>query len=71
MAATPAFSDWPTFPFDEAEVKVYRWREEQFRELGFSPPRAVELALSEADLGQARYLLRYGCAPELALRIIS
>jgi hypothetical protein len=49
---------------------VLRWRAEQFRELGFVYEQAAELAVSEADLGQARYLLESGCAPDLALRIL-
>jgi hypothetical protein len=49
---------------------VLRWRAEQFRELGFVEEQAAELAVSEADLGQARYLLESGCSPDLALRIL-
>ena len=41
----------------------FRWRAEQFREPGFNDPEACELAASEADLGQARYLLGSGCRP--------
>jgi hypothetical protein len=70
MATTSAISEWPAFPSDRAEAEVYLWRAEQFRELGFSPPQAAELADSDADLGQARYLRRSGCAAELALRIL-
>ncbi len=70
MEATPALSDWPVFEGDDSDDKVYLWREEQFRQLGFSAPRATELAFSRADLGQARYLLGAGCDPELALRIL-
>jgi len=53
------------------EVDVFRWRVDQFRELGFSDADACELAASEADLGQARYLLGVGCPPRLALQILS
>jgi hypothetical protein len=70
MAMTPAVGQWPAFPRDDAEDEVYLWRQNQFRELGFGPQEAVELAVSDADLGQARYLLGAGCAPELALRIL-
>jgi hypothetical protein len=59
----------PTLPGDE-EDEVYIWRHEQFRELGFNRLDASELAVSEADLGQARYLLASGCSPELAVRIL-
>jgi hypothetical protein len=55
--------------FDE-EVDVFRWRAEQFRQLGFDEAQAGELAASTADLGQARYLLGSGCPPHLALAIL-
>jgi hypothetical protein len=54
-----------------AEVDVFRWRVEQFHQLGFNDADACELAASEADLGQARYLLGSGCSPRLALQILS
>jgi hypothetical protein len=68
MELTPEVSEWPASGDAEAEVSF--WRAEQFRELGFSTPRAAELAVSDADLGQARNLRRSGCAPELALQIL-
>lgn len=49
---------------------VLRWRTEQFRQLGFAEEQATELAASDADLGQARYLLGSGCSPYLAFRIL-
>jgi alpha-tubulin suppressor-like RCC1 family protein len=49
---------------------VFRWRAEQFRQLGFDEAQAGELAASTADLGQARYLLGSGCPPHLALAIL-
>ena len=70
MELNPAVSEWPASPSGDAEAEVYFWRAEQFRELGFSTPRAAELAVSDADLSQARYLRRSGCAPELALQIL-
>ena len=70
MELTSAVSEWPVSPSGDAEAEVYFWRAEQFRELGFSAPRAAELAVSDADLGQARNLRRSGCAPELALQIL-
>jgi hypothetical protein len=33
---------------------VFRWRAEQFRQLGFNEGEAHDLAASGADLGQAR-----------------
>jgi len=70
METTPAVSEWPAPPSGDAEAEVYFWRAEQFRELGFSPPRAAELAVSDADLGQGAHLRRSGCEPEVALRIL-
>jgi hypothetical protein len=69
MTVTPALSDWPGFA-EEAKREVYLWRREQFSELGFNRQEAIELAFSDADLGQARYLLGSGCSPELALQIL-
>ena len=70
MEQTPALSEWPASPSGDAEAEVYFWRAEQVRELGFSPPQAAELAVSDADLGQARNLRRAGCEAALALRIL-
>jgi hypothetical protein len=53
------------------EDDVFRWRVEQFRELGFDDAESRQLASSEADLGQARYLLGSGCPQRLALQILS
>jgi hypothetical protein len=49
---------------------VLRWRTEQFRQLGFAEEEASQLAASDADLGQARYLRGSGCSPYLAFRIL-
>jgi hypothetical protein len=57
-------------PLVGEEDDVFRWRSEQFRELGFDGAEASELASSPADLGQARYLLANGCRPRLALAIL-
>ena len=70
MDTTAALSEWTVLPSGDEDGAVYRWREEQFRELGFSRPRAVELAVSLADLAQARRLIASGCALALALRIL-
>jgi hypothetical protein len=70
MAITPAVSQRPVYSPEESEGEVYCWRRDQFRELGFSPTEASELALSHAELGQARYLVASGCALELALEIL-
>ena len=70
MAVTSAVPGWPADAFDETEAAVILWRADQFRALGFSDQRATELAVSDADLGQAGQLQPCGCAPELALRIL-
>jgi len=72
MTTTSTHLQWPAFPARDAEAEgeVYVWRHNQFQDLGFGPQEAAELAVSDADLGQARYLLGAGCALELALRIL-
>ena len=55
---------------DEAHNDVFRWRLEQFLELGFSTEEATALAESEADLDQARTVLGSGCTRTVALRIL-
>jgi hypothetical protein len=70
MDATPSFDEFSALLADDEDRAVHRWREEQFRQLGFSPPQALELAVSVADLGQARHLVGSGCEPALAFRIL-
>ena len=55
---------------DEAHDDVFRWRLEQFLELGFSTEEAAALAESEADLAQARTVLGGGCTLGVAFRIL-
>ena len=55
---------------DEAHDDVFRWRLEQFLELGFSAEEAAALAESKAELAQARTVLGGGCTPAVALRIL-
>ncbi len=57
-------------PLRSEDVDIFRWRAEQFRQLGFGDAEAADLAASDADLGQARYLLGSGCPPHLALAIL-
>jgi hypothetical protein len=71
MDTTPALPEWPVLPSNDEDDQVYRWRAEQFRRLGFSHLKAIELAVSVADLAQARHLIASGCAQGLALRILS
>ena len=69
MSTAAAAPKEPTVLTEENDV--FRWRAEQFRQLGFNELEARGLAASLADLGQARYLLGSGCPPSLALTILS
>jgi hypothetical protein len=55
---------------DAEEARVAEWRLEQFSALGFTPTEALLLAVSAADLHEARALLAAGCTRPLALRIL-
>src|SRR6266516_3445721 len=68
MMERVAAEDEPALAIEHAQVR--RWRHEQFVLLGFSDAQALLLADSEADLGQARYLLDCGCNFTLALQIL-
>ena len=68
MMERVAAEDEPALAIEHAQVR--RWRHEQFVLLGFSDAQALLLADSEADLGQARYLVDYGCAYTLPLQIL-
>lgn len=65
-----AVSSRAAAPRPTEQLDVLQWRAEQFRQLGFTEGEAGELAVSSADLGQARYLLGSGCPPHLALAIL-
>jgi hypothetical protein len=54
----------------EEDRETLLWRVDQFRQLGFEDDAAWALALSDADLGQARNLGRSGCPTELAYEIL-
>ena len=54
----------------EDERDIVLWRVDQFRRLGFGDDEAWALALSDADLGQARSLGRSGCPVDVAFRIL-
>ena len=56
MSTGAAAPKEPTVHSEEDEV--FRWRAEQFRQLGFNEGEARDLAVSRADLGQARYLVQ-------------
>jgi hypothetical protein len=68
MGERAAAEDEPALAIEHAQLR--RWRHEQFVLLGFSDAQALLLAESEADLGQARYLVDSGCTFTLALQIL-
>jgi hypothetical protein len=68
--ASASAAPYESLAVADAEDEVFRWRQEQFRHLGLSESEAARLAASEADLGQARYVLGSGCPPQLALQIL-
>ena len=56
----------------DAETQlVRRWRLEELERAGYPPDEAGQLAeLTYVDLHLATALLRRGCAPDVALRIL-
>jgi hypothetical protein len=56
----------------DAQAELVRsWRTEELERAGYAPDDARNLAeLGHVDLHQATSLLRGGCPPELALRIL-
>jgi len=57
--------------FDTEAELVRIWRMEELERAGYAAAQARELAeLSYVDLHLATGLLRRGCAPELALKIL-
>jgi hypothetical protein len=57
---------------EETELdRIERWRAQELERAGYDPLSAAELAAShEVDLHQAVELIRRGCPPELAARIL-
>ena len=56
---------------DSIETLVVRWRAETLVRAGFTTPAAVNLAASKhVDLHAAVQLVKDGCPPETALRIL-
>jgi hypothetical protein len=50
---------------------VEQWRAEELERAGYPPQAAIELAgRADVDLHRAAALLRNGCTPELALKIL-
>ena len=60
----------PVVEMLDEERDIVLWRVDQFQRLGYLEEEAWRLALSEADLGQARRLGGSGCPRETALRIL-
>ncbi len=52
------------------DLRVVRWRFDQFRRLGFGDEDAWMLVDSGADLERVRQLVGAGCPLHLALRIV-
>ncbi len=52
------------------EIRVARWRFDQFRALGFEAEDAFLLTVSHVDLQAARTLVEKGCSLPLALQIL-
>ena len=51
--------------------QVLHWRTDQLRKLGFEPEDAALLAAQpDVDIHRARHLIRRGCPPKTALRIL-
>ena len=56
---------------DQREAEVLRWRFEELRRAGFETEDALIVASdAKIDLHQAVKLLRCGCPPQTALRIL-
>jgi hypothetical protein len=52
-------------------TQVLRWRTNQLVQVGFSPPKASELAVRlDVNLHDALALVESGCPPETAARIL-
>jgi hypothetical protein len=57
--------------YDEKEALVLEWRVETLKRAGFAADAALDLAFSKhVDLHDAVGLVKQGCPPETALRIL-
>jgi hypothetical protein len=60
-----------TTTIESEQARIERWRAEELERAGYEPSAASLLAgRGDVDLHFAIDLLRNGCAPELALRIL-
>jgi hypothetical protein len=58
-------------PHWDEERLIYEWRFDQLRRAGYDPELALDLAVTtKVDLHDATELLRRGCEPTLAARIL-
>ena len=64
------YEPYEPYERESEEDRVARWRLEQFRSLGFEMAEALRLAVSQADLREARALVAAGCSLPLALQIL-
>jgi hypothetical protein len=56
---------------DRTHELVIRWRRHELRRAGYDPKQASQLAPRfDVDLHRAVDLVRQGCAPTLAMRIL-
>ena len=53
------------------ELRVTRWRVEQFEALGFHEADAELLAYSDVDWHEAARLIAAGCPVDIALRLLT
>lgn len=61
----------PESLFDPEAERVVEWRAETLGRAGFDPVAAMELALrADVDLHRAVSLVRLGCPPATAVRIL-
>lgn len=64
-------ADAPSVPLSGGfSEPVWRWRFEYALRLGFAVAEAALLALERLDLHEVESLIRRGCEPALALRIL-
>ncbi len=66
----PAQKASPPSPREDVQQQVIDWRHHVLAEAGYPDEIARSIAESDADLHRAVELLRVGCEPEVAARIL-
>jgi hypothetical protein len=66
----PAQKASPPSPREDVQQQVIDWRQHVLAEAGYPDEIAQSIAESDADLHRAVELLRRGCEPEVAARIL-